>query len=335
MAYYVNLPLVGELTPDQNSARNEEDAIALTGGPGTGKSVVCLWRHIRNCEIGVDSLLLTYTKSLEHYLKLTAKPKSVTAYKNIDRIYNWMTHHTKEYDEIIVDEAQDIDIDRHKRLSKYASNISFGADDAQSLYPEHSSSFDELEDLYSDNEFYELKQNFRNSSEILDFVKSVLPNFHIPQSVVQSAKESGILPIVKMTSWEFDEEVVDIVELIEQYAGEKGNIGFLAPSINLVGKYFKAIKNELSADISCSILHSDMEESATINEMHFTTFKSAKGLEFDTVIIPNFDSMDWWINNDKSTDKEYYVAFTRAKKNLVLLCKNTPRRGNDNFYELY
>lgn len=48
MPYYFNLPIFDDLTPDQKRAVNETRQIALGGGPGTGKSVVCLWRHIRN-----------------------------------------------------------------------------------------------------------------------------------------------------------------------------------------------------------------------------------------------------------------------------------------------
>ena len=74
MPYYFNLPLITELTPDQQRAVDETNPLALSGGPGTGKSVVGLWRHIRNHSTGVkNSLLLTYTKTLEHYLKASAK----------------------------------------------------------------------------------------------------------------------------------------------------------------------------------------------------------------------------------------------------------------------
>jgi len=76
MAYYFNLPIITQLTEHQQAALDETEAFALGGGPGTGKSVVCLWRHIRNYVTGTKrSLLLTYTKTLEHYLKLSASTK--------------------------------------------------------------------------------------------------------------------------------------------------------------------------------------------------------------------------------------------------------------------
>ena len=66
-----------------------------------------------------------------------------------------------------------------------------------------------------------------------------------------------------------------------------------------------------------------MEEFKSLERIHITTYKSAKGLEFDTVIIPNFDSYNWFINNaDNFSENDFYVALTRAKLNLFLLCKN-------------
>ena len=70
----MGLPTFTDLTPNQRLALEEEDAIALSGGPGTGKTVVSLWRHIRNHELfQKKSLLLTYTKTLEYYLRQIAK----------------------------------------------------------------------------------------------------------------------------------------------------------------------------------------------------------------------------------------------------------------------
>ena len=48
MAFYFRLPVITSLTIEQQAVLNEPGPIAVSGGPGTGKSVVSLWRHIRN-----------------------------------------------------------------------------------------------------------------------------------------------------------------------------------------------------------------------------------------------------------------------------------------------
>lgn len=70
--YYFNLPPITALTRAQQAALNETEQIALSGGPGTGKSVVSMWRHISNYRQGNRSLLLTYTTTLKRYLRPAA-----------------------------------------------------------------------------------------------------------------------------------------------------------------------------------------------------------------------------------------------------------------------
>jgi superfamily I DNA/RNA helicase len=59
-----------------------------------------------------------------------------------------------------------------------------------------------------------------------------------------------------------------------------------------------------------------------IKNVHITTFKSAKGLEFDTVIIPNFHKYQEVDNLPECLHlkwQDYYVAITRARSNLYLI----------------
>ena len=63
-----------------------------------------------------------------------------------------------------------------------------------------------------------------------------------------------------------------------------------------------------------------------IDNVHITTYKSAKGLEFDTVIIPSIQNFKNYIKKDTFPNiinqEDYYVAFTRAKTNLFLISSN-------------
>lgn len=65
MADYVfQLVQFEQLSTTQQAAIMDDNAIALSGGPGTGKSMVSLWRHILNHrrETPVNSQLLTFHK---------------------------------------------------------------------------------------------------------------------------------------------------------------------------------------------------------------------------------------------------------------------------------
>lgn len=335
MAYYFNLPVITSLTEDQQAAVDETGTLALSGGPGTGKSVVCLWRHIRNYATGSSkSLLLTYTKTLEHYLKQSAFSQDKESSKNISRTLWWSIHGRTYYDEIIIDEGQDVSIEKYKEISEYAENISYGADDAQSLY-EDGCKPEELAELFPLNEEYTLFKNFRNSKEILEFTRSVFPTILIPQNTIDDATETELKPIVKVTGWDADKEIDSIVSIIEDFASDTHNIGILLSSQKEVRKYYELISGKLEHR-SCTKYEGEMENFEGLDGIHITTYKSCKGTEFDTVIIPNFDRFDWLIanTNGKITERDFYVAFTRTKINLFLVCKSNPRKGASNTYDI-
>ena len=339
MAYYFNLPLQNQLTMTQQAALDETDTIALKGGPGTGKSVVCLWRHIINHEIGsTKSLLLTYTKTLECYLKQSASSHNAEAGERVNRTYMWLSRYkSSQYDEIIVDEAQDVDSEKYMELKKYCSQISFGADDDQGLY-DNGCTYSELKSLFPDTEEYLLDQNFRNSKEILNFIRSVFPQIGIAQHMINSAPSTNRKPIVKVVGWDESAFINYIVDLISDLTGMTHNIGILVPSKNQINKYFSLIQERLESEgVDCdfTMYESDMDDINHIGNVHLASFKSAKGLEFDTVIIPNFDSFDWYLNNSRNiSEKDYYVALTRAKINLYLPCKKESVVGDQSTYEI-
>lgn len=322
MSYYFKLPRYTELNDNQKLAVEEIYSISLSGGPGTGKTVVSLWRHIQNyLKVPItESLLLTYTKTLEYYLKQTALKENPNASKNIDRTQRWVyDNYRGNFEEIIVDEAQDVPLHFYHTISNHADEVSYGADDAQSLYDGTCTSLD-LRSLFSENEEYELEKNYRNSREILEFTQSVFPDISIPRNVLSSSISTGRKPFCVVLGWDdFEDSVVDtIIEISQEFPEDTHNIGVLVPGHNQVNSYYERLRSHLQ----CSRYHSKMLNFETLDRIHITTFKSAKGLEFDTVIIPNFGNYNWYINEtERHSEKDFYVALTRAKLNLYLLCK--------------
>ena len=123
--YYFNLPPFEELNPSQQSAVTDDNAIALSGGPGTGKSVVSLWRHILNHqrENTIRSQLWTYTTSLALYLKKCCRTQSVNASNYVDSSKNWRYHFASKRTEIIHDEAQDLPLSFSVGLRDFSDKI--------------------------------------------------------------------------------------------------------------------------------------------------------------------------------------------------------------------
>lgn len=324
MAYFFKLPPITDLTVGQQAALNEPNAIAISGGPGTGKSVVSLWRHIRNYGTGSRrSLLLTYTKTLETYLAASARSENGDAGNAVDRTYDWTSKRLSFYEEIIIDEAQDVEKERYEIIKKYSNSISYGADDKQIVYQNKSTLESDLKIIFPDNNAHELDENFRNSYEIMHFVQSLFPQKLIPAQTLHKLlvdNKRGNKPIILVTNRDSSKQTKAITDIINQFKSDTHNIAILVPLKKHVNIFYQRLIN---AGVKCSKYESDDDEITTIENVHVTTFKSSKGTEFDTVIIPDFQNYEWNVANltlAPITENDYYVGITRAKRNLYLIC---------------
>jgi len=336
MAYYFRLPKITDLTMEQQMALDEVNPIALSGQAGSGKTVVSLWRHLRNMEaLDKFSLLLTFTKTLKHYLIMTLssiEDKEKFKQKNIfppsEQVFNLQNfpfNDNWKVDEIIIDEAQDLSKNTIEKIKYKANIVSYGADFNQQLY-NNKVNESEIKELLPYNVEYDLHQNFRNTYYILNFVKATCPTLYIPKDSLEELEyeRKGIKPICFITN-SFDNEIEQIIEIINEFYSETHNIAILLPfgdsnSEQTVENYYQALRKK---GVKCSKYYNKMHtDYIEIDNIHITTFKSVKGLEFDTLIIPQLDKMKWNIENlPIIKEKDYYVAFTRAKTNLYLFSK--------------
>jgi len=333
--YYFNLPQITQLTVPQQAALNETKQIALSGGPGTGKSVVSLWRHISNHQQNKRSLLLTYTTTLARYLSACCGTQNSDAATNVGRSYKDKNRiHNENWSEIIIDEAQDLPISYYDDIEPIAK-VSYGADDSQILYPDSCSLQSDLKSLFA-NIDYVLDKNFRSTQRIMQFAKTIFPDAYIPQSTITGLVNNiGELPIMLISgknSWNDEigkynisnnKQNKSIVEIISTFRSDTHNIAILVPFKNDAQVFETVLKNNNIADFS--IYYEDRDGrfpdgAEEIKNLHITTFKSAKGLEFDTVIIPNFHKYEEILGKEFNTEwQDYYVGITRARRNLYLI----------------
>lgn len=334
--YYFNLPQITDLTIPQQAALDDSGQIALSGGPGTGKLVVSLWRHISNYISNPvkRSLLLTYTTTLKEYLKACCRSQNEEAAEMVaTSIKSKSEIHTYKFAEVIIDEAQDLDEEYYHGI---LSKVSYGADDSQILYPNHCCYQSQLTSLFPENVEHVLSKNFRNTQSIMKFAKATFPNAVIPREIINGlASNVGELPVFMVSGGICHEGTNDkqnnaILEIINTFKSDTHNIAILVPWKKDVQMFEDILRGKVD---DFSLYYENKERfpdgCAEIKNVHITTFKSAKGLEFDTVIIPNFDILKKLpiIVHDKDTGEsklicdwqDLYVACTRAKSNLYLI----------------
>jgi superfamily I DNA/RNA helicase len=344
MPYYFQLPPITKLTPAQQTALNETKPLALSGGPGTGKSVVSLWRHVRNYSTEMrKSVLLTFTKTLCTYLTNSClalknsdeswNSKIQNAAFNINNPDNWTT---TSIEEIIIDEAQDLSNNKINNYIPHATwGLSYCADNNQILYKTHCTQEKEFLRMFPGNVPCPLDENFRNTYEIIFFTKELFSNFLIQENTLDLLKlrgKTGRKPHLFITKNNAQKQINIIIDIIKQFYSPTHNIAILVPLRKHVDNYFNILSPKLR-NIVCSKYYNGLTN-CSIENIHITTFKSAKGLEFDTVIIPDFQDFHHNVSTlNVINEEDYYVAITRAKNNLYLISSEELKYITPSSYE--
>jgi len=337
--YYFSLPPYDQIqanSPTQSEAILASNAIALSGGPGTGKSTVSIWRHLLNHsrETPINSQLITFTTSLAHYLKGCCRNNNQEASEKVDSSLNWKTNNRGQRAEIIHDEAQDLPIAYNQWLKGFSDKISYGADNQQlirgnarnpdgSYNLNYCSPEENLIQEFQGNSLHHLAKNYRNSKRILQFARKLLTDAVISPELIERCTTIGEYPrlIIKRNNQQLNQTVLQIVN---QFAvNDAINIAILVPFANVNGiagetgtarYYFNLLREN---NIDCSIYTNELHGNLEIKNIHITTFKSAKGLEFDVVILPEFHLLN---NTFRVVDwRDWYVGITRTKSNLFMI----------------
>lgn len=322
MSYFFNLPPYGKLTPKQQVAVDCPNSISVKGGPGTGKSVVTLWRHIQKCDGNNKSVLLTYSIPLKMYLQISAasqKGKNSIASINICTTKSFYPESNSfEYSEIVFDEAQDIPLSDYEIFKNETVSYALDCDQSTNLALSFLNQLVEgLQKSYPTNIEFLLDKNFRNTKEIITLVKFLFPHKLYPPDI----KMSGPTPILICTNQNQANELKAIIDIISRFLrADTHNIAILVPTGTDVNHWYKLITESSSNWRVSKYTSKDILQ--TIENIHITTYKSCKGLEFDTVIIPDFNRSEFKDNRFTNLN-EIYVAMTRTKTNLFLI-DNSP-----------
>jgi superfamily I DNA/RNA helicase len=239
-----------------------------------------------------------------------------------------------KYSYVMVDEAQDLPPVILKFAKKLAQNsITIAYDSAQKIY---SSAFS-LAELGIDirgRASKSLKRTFRNTLEISKFANALFQHikdaktgdgdFVLPEYIGRS----GEMPTVIECKNEFDQKNI-LCALIDRLIKEEtGTIGLLYRGENENIRLHSWLKN---AGIPAKLISRKKLDSPIQENVRLCSLHSAKGLEFDVVIIPFFQkgifpyqqALDDSPDDEQAViDKErklLFVGITRARSNVFLL----------------
>lgn len=234
------------------------------------------------------------------------------------------------YDVIIVDEAQDFSANQIRAVMSHAANPStvvFVLDAAQRIYP-RGCTWIEAGVTINPNFSYRLAQNHRNTKEICRFAASMLAGMPkeddgtIPD--LNACTRSGPVPVVLKGG--FAGQAAHVLKYISTKTKDldpvEDSIAFLHP---LGGGWFRHVRDVLNAANKPYVELTRKSEWPTGAEnIALTTMYSAKGLEFDHVIILGLN--DEITRAGKENDDTQFenlrrllaMSITRARKSVIL-----------------
>ncbi len=356
-----SLPRLDQLTKDQRRVLRlkKEGQYLIVGSPGTGKSVVALLRAKKfiNHE---NSLFLTFNHVLSHATNQLSE-ENVNCQTAMSWFYSlyWklndgkscnfnndkmpeLNPHEPDYElviekfknldkdfsdyQIIIDEGQDLPSGWYDSLlALNFENFFVVADQNQQITESNSDRKELMASLglesIKDNNFVELRENWRNTTPIATFSNCFYTDKGSPMPEIPNRPSTDV-PIL----YEFD--TIDKIQemILAEYDRDPSKlIGFVVPTENKREWYAKKLDNDLikrkNPKPLVSTYHSNQKNTVNIDFSHggivILIDKSVKGIEFDTVfiIIDDFKM----INNDiESLQKRFYVMSSRAREKLFL-----------------
>ncbi len=300
--------------------RTLDHPMIISGCAGSGKSVIAMYKAQQIMDDGGDVILITYTKSLDRYMK----QGKMLDDKNKRFFYHWqwLDAGKPHADYVIVDEIQDFAFDEIQDFVDAArKSYFFFGDTAQSIYGgiKKAISIKELSEKLGVSISF-LNSNYRLPKPIAritqDYVGVGVSRY--TESIYKS-KEAALPHLVHVESEK--EQAEAIIHLIEKKTMK--SVGILVPNNNDVLRLMNLFN---ARSFLCEFKYNSSINKLNMDTLNFDTgrpklmtYHSAKGLQFEAVIMPYYRGV---LTSDDQ--KALYVAMTRTYRFLYILYTDTP-----------
>lgn len=225
---------------------------------------------------------------------------------------------SKSIKHIVIDEAQDLNTLIFYCLKNVFDKASFTAvgDVMQNIEPTGLHEWNSIIDLFGDNvEFMTLSKSYRNTIEISNFAKKI-----VEKQTNQAFKTEPVLrhgsdvAIYKYTN--LKDKLNKLPNILKELELKNCNLNaIICKDEQSVKTLYQAIKHIPNVEL----LLPNMEQLNFKN--YIVSLKNSKGLEFDGVVIWDFDL--YKLESDNYDYKLLYVAITRALHELYIFSNQT------------
>lgn len=207
---------------------------------------------------------------------------------------------------LVVDEMQDYTAIQYAVLRRlFSCKMTILGDSNQSVNPFSSSSLSTIHGIFPEADCLELCKSYRSTSEITDFAQNISRN----DRLIPVARH-GPPPRVIACADQRDQEV-QILKLIERHGRSAHR------SLGIVCKTVAQARtlHRVFSESGVELTFLDYDSTAFAGGIVITSAHIAKGLEFDSVIVPQVDDSNYVNELDRCM---LYIACTRAMHELHL-----------------
>ena len=339
-----------ELTPEQLRAVRLDPAEhrVIMGPPGSGKTLILLHRarHLLDLwHVPPDRFrIFVFTKALKEYIRsslslLDLPDECIITFdawcKNFHRTHiggplprngteidfpgirrrvlreiRGNLFEVPKYEFVLVDEGQDLDSTAFDIIRAISNHVTVCIDHKQQIYDIGSSETDILQKMGLRRRNMELLGAFRCCPFIVGLASELLSDPVERQAFINQAKTAQTereIPLLYMAP-DFDHEKSRLIEIlrVRQSKGEK--VAILLPQKRQVFGFAKGIR-EAGLEIETPEKMNFQNDIPKIMPYH-----SAKGLTFDTVLLPRLVRSSFPRVSDSRIMKLLFVGITRATK---------------------
>lgn len=245
----------------------------------------------------------------------------------------------KKIDYVLIDEAQDMTVGKLKVLKALTrKSLTIAADVAQKIY-KTSFTWKEVGIDITGRSSKALSKSFRSTKQIVELAEDLMKINRNKEGAAEDytaavlPEKEGEKPRLIRCSSYFEENEY-LIALLKQYSIKGEVIGIICRTDNEIDEVKHLLyKNGFQYEVIDKKKREEAKWSLLKPGIKIVKAHSSKGLEFERVIIPYLDDSIYPFKTFKVDDEqldEYlktersvlYVAMTRARSTLVMLCIN-------------
>ena len=215
-----------------------------------------------------------------------------------ERVVDWndialaaATIDSRKYDVVVADETQDFSANQLRSILAHLDTdhvTTFIMDATQRIYPQ-GFQWREIGIDMRPNMVFTLRSNHRNTAEIARLASSLIRDLPVEENGVapdpETCERSG--PIPRVIAGIYSTQLKYMIDYIRPFHDQGDTVGVLQPR---AGRWFDHARRELSRQsISYCELTQNREWPTGPEQIALSTIHSAKGLEFDHVLLPGLN----------------------------------------------